>query len=196
MVFSVSRDWNGGILEQVLRSNLRIPRDTIGDINAQLVANETGRRRVHALIERYGYDTFMEICEEFLDYAEKVMRAALEEIPDGVYYGECMADDDGIHDEPPVIKAKVTVEGSEVWVDFTGTGDNGDQLPLLLHGFRHLYHAENDYDRPLLPHQRRLLPAGAHLRPEGVPAEPQGICPGGRKKRYHYACIPGSVEGL
>lgn len=121
MVFSVSHDWNGGILEQVLRSNLRIPRDTIGDINAQLVANETGRRRVHALIDRYGYDTFMEICEEFLDYAEKVMRAALEEIPDGVYYGECMADDDGVHDEALVIKVKVTVEGSEVYVDFTGT---------------------------------------------------------------------------
>lgn len=121
MVFSVSRDWNGGIMEQMLRSNLRIPRDTIGDINAQLVANETGRRRVHALIERYGYDTFMEICEEFLNYAEKVMRAALEEIPDGVYSGECVADDDGIHDEPLVIKVRITVKGSDVTVDFDGT---------------------------------------------------------------------------
>lgn len=121
MVFSVSKDWNGGLLEQVLRSNLRLPKDTIGDLNAQLVANETGRRRIHTLVNRYGYDVFMEVCEQFLDYAEQVMRRAMEKLPDGEYYGQCIADDDGIHDTPLLIKVKITVKGSDVLVDFDGT---------------------------------------------------------------------------
>ena len=121
MRFSVSRDWNGGILEQVLRANLRLPKNTIGDLNAQLVANETGRRRIHGLVDRYGYDTFMEICEQLLDYAENAMRDAIEKIPDGVYHGECIADDDGIHDDPIVIRVKVEVKGSELYVDYEGT---------------------------------------------------------------------------
>lgn len=123
MKFSLSRDWNGGILEQILRANLRLPKDTIGDFNAQLVANETGRKRIHGFVERYGYDEFMEISEQLLDYAEKAMRIAIEQIPDGDYYGECMADDDGIHDDPIIIKVKVTVNGNEMLVDYAGTSD-------------------------------------------------------------------------
>ena len=123
MIFSVSRDWNGGILEQVLRANLRLPKNTIGDFNAQLTANETGRRRVHALVDRYGYDTFMEVCEQLLDYADHAMSSAVEQIPDGTYYGECIADDDGIHDDPIVIKVRIDVKGSKMVVDYDGTSD-------------------------------------------------------------------------
>lgn len=121
MVFSVSKDWNGGLLEQILTANLRLPKDTIGDLNAQFVANETGRKRVHELVKRYGYDTFMDVCEQFLDYAENVMRKELSQIPDGDYYGQCIADDDGINEEPLVIKVKISVKGSDVLVDFDGT---------------------------------------------------------------------------
>lgn len=123
MIFSVSRDWNGGILEQVLRANLRLPKNTIGDFNAQLTANETGRRRVHGLVNRYGYDTFMEIAEQLLDYADKAMRTAVSKIPDGTYYGECMADDDGIHDDPIIIRVRIDVKGDHMVVDYDGTSD-------------------------------------------------------------------------
>lgn len=123
MIFSVSRDWNGGILEQVLRANLRLPKNTIGDFNAQLTANETGRRRIHGLVDRYGYETFMDICEQLLDYADHAMRTAVAQIPDGSYYGECMADDDGIHDDPIVIKVRIDVKGDEMVVDYDGTSE-------------------------------------------------------------------------
>lgn len=123
MKFSLSRDWNGGLLEQILRANLRLPKDTIGDFNAQLVANKTGRRRVHELVDRYGYETFMRICNRFLDYAEKAMRDAIEKIPDGEYYGESVADDDGVNTDPIFIKVKVSIMGSEMLVDYEGTSD-------------------------------------------------------------------------
>jgi len=119
--FSLSRDWNGGLLEQLIRANIRIPDDTIGDINAQLTANETGRRRLHNLFERYGASQIMEIFERFLDYTESAMRKSIREVPDGVYIGEDQADDDGINDSPVVIRVKLTIKGDELSVDFTGS---------------------------------------------------------------------------
>lgn len=121
MIFSLSKDWNGGIMEQILRANLRLPKETIGDINAQLVANETGRQRLTALIDRYGLDTVTDIWEQLLNYSEQSMRAAISALPDGIYSGDGMADDDGLHDDPIVIKVKVTVTGDNICVDYEGT---------------------------------------------------------------------------
>ncbi|NLG69350.1 MAG: hydantoinase B/oxoprolinase family protein, partial [Firmicutes bacterium] len=121
MKFSLSREWNGGILEQLIRANVRIPRDTIGDLNAQLTANETGRRRMKELIARYGLDTVLAAAEQFLDYAEVQMRSALAKVPEGVYLGFERVDGDGVTDAPIEIRAKLTVRSGELFVDFTGT---------------------------------------------------------------------------
>ena len=56
-----------------------------------------------------------------LDYSETRMRVAIAEVPDGVYYGEDAIDDDGITDAPLPIKAKVTVKGDSIEIDFAGT---------------------------------------------------------------------------
>ena len=58
---------------------------------------------------------------ELLNYSERRFRAALAEVPDGVYYGEDAVDDDGITDEPLTVKAKVTISGNTVAIDFAGT---------------------------------------------------------------------------
>ncbi|CAI6084890.1 hydantoinase B/oxoprolinase family protein [Cohnella sp. JJ-181] len=121
ITFSLSRDWNGGLMEQIIRANIRIPDDTIGDINAQLIANETGRRRLHQLLERYGKESILAICEQFLDYTETAMRRSISQVPDGRYYGTDQADDDGIGDTPVVIQVCLNVSGDTLTVDFEGS---------------------------------------------------------------------------
>ena len=54
-------------------------------------------------------------------YVERRIRAAISEIPDGVYVGEDAVDDDGIGDTPLPVRATVTVAGDALTVDFTGT---------------------------------------------------------------------------
>jgi N-methylhydantoinase B len=44
--FSVSRDWNGGFVENFIRANIRVPRKGIGDLNAQFAANNTAIERM------------------------------------------------------------------------------------------------------------------------------------------------------
>ena len=119
--WSQSRDWNGGPLEQLVRANIRVPDLTIGDMNAMFAANAIAAARVAQLCDKYGADTVTEVMAEMVNYSERRFRAAIAQLPDGVYYGEDVIDDDGVTDEPLLIKVKVEVRGDAIDIDFTGS---------------------------------------------------------------------------
>ena len=121
--YNMERDWNGGSFERLIAANIRAPELTIGDFNAQFAANAVGGERVRQLCARYGAETVLSVMDSHLAYSERRMRAAIAEIPDGVYRGEDAVDDDGIGSEPLPVRATVTVEGDDVSVDFAGTAD-------------------------------------------------------------------------
>ena len=119
--YSFSCDWNGGALERFIASNVRMPDATIGDLNAQFAANAIGAERIRELCRKFGPDTLDAAMLEMLNYAERRIRTAIRTLPDGVYTGEAMMDDDGIGQEPVRIKAKLTVDGDNIEVDFAGS---------------------------------------------------------------------------
>ena len=121
--YNLERDWNGGPFERLVRANIRVPDQTIGDFNAQFAANHIGGDRVRELCGKYGIDTVQAAMSELLDYSERRMRAAIAQAPDGVYVGHDALDDDGTGDTPLPFKATVTIAGDSVNVDFTGTHD-------------------------------------------------------------------------
>jgi len=106
---------------EIFKANIREPVKTMGDINAQLAALEIGKEAFRKLAGKYGGDTIEACMEALLAYSERRMRAKILEIPDGVYDFEDWIDDDGIEDRPIRIKVSVTVQGSGISVDFTGT---------------------------------------------------------------------------
>jgi len=106
----------------VLERNVRIPETVLGDLRAQLAATHVGRSRLTALFDRYGADVLHAAIEELLRRGEAVARARIEQIPDGTYTFEDYLDHDGIVlDQRIAIRATVTVAGSELRVDFTGS---------------------------------------------------------------------------
>ena len=119
--YSFSRDWSGGGLERFVASNVRMPDATIGDLNAQFAANAIGAERMRELCRKFGVETVDAAMVEMLDYAERRIRSAIGAVPDGTYTGEAMLDDDGIGQEPVRIKAKLTIDGDGIEVDFTGS---------------------------------------------------------------------------
>ncbi len=121
--YNHAKDWSGGPLERLIRANIRVPDQTIGDFNAQFAANFIGMERVRALCGKFGVATFEAAMAELLDYSERRMRHAIAEAPDGVYFGEDALDDDGIGDEPLPVRAAVTIDGDSISVDFDGTCD-------------------------------------------------------------------------
>ena len=117
--------WEGGKLNEaafaLILRNVRTPEERRGDLTAQLAANRTGIRRVQELIARYGLEQYQACCQALLAYAERITRATIAAIPDGVYRFTDYLDDDGVGTEPVPITATVTIAGTEMTVDFTGS---------------------------------------------------------------------------
>jgi N-methylhydantoinase B len=115
------RDWQEGNLRGMIAANIRVPEQTIGDIESQFAACFTGIARVRELCARHGTATVEAAMAGQIAYVERRLRAAIRELPDGTYVGEDCVDDDGISAEPLLIRATVTIAGDSLAVDFTGT---------------------------------------------------------------------------
>jgi N-methylhydantoinase B len=118
---NMKRDWDGGMFQRLLRANVRVPHQTMGDFDAQMAANAIGAARVRELAARYGADKVTSVMAALQDYSEARMRAGIRSAPDGVYTGEDALDDDGISDGPVPIRVTLTIQGDSATVDFTGT---------------------------------------------------------------------------
>ena len=119
---------------QILRSNIRIADLVVGDMEAQVAAARIGADRYAALLDQYGLDTVTGAYEDLLDYSETLMRDALAAIPDGKYNarthidGYIDSDDPALKDLP--IEVTLTIEGSDVLVDLTGTAPQTPNKPI------------------------------------------------------------------
>jgi N-methylhydantoinase B len=120
-VYNFERDWSGGPLERLVAANIRAPDQTIGDFYAQFASNAIGAERVRQLCQRYGAAKVTRAMTDLIDYSERRFRAALAAIPDGDYYGEDSVDDDGLTDTHLTVRAKVSIRGDTVSVDYDGT---------------------------------------------------------------------------
>ena len=71
-----------------LVAQMRNPEERRGDFRAQLAAQRLGRARIDELCERHGRDRVTAAMDELHDYSERVVRAAIAELPDGRYEAE------------------------------------------------------------------------------------------------------------
>lgn len=122
-LFNQTRDWNNGSFKRLISENIRVPEQTIGDLDAQFAGNAVGIERVRQLCRKYGSDKVCEAMVGLLEYSERRTRAAIADAPDGVYYGDDRMDNDGITDAPVLFKVRVEISGDEIKIDFDGTSD-------------------------------------------------------------------------
>jgi N-methylhydantoinase B len=103
---------------KMIRQNVRTPEQTIGDIWAQLSANELMARRITELMRDYALDDLGPFTDEILHRAERAMRDAIRAVPDGSW--EFAFDTDGAQ-EPYHFAVSLTVQGDSISVDYAGT---------------------------------------------------------------------------
>ena len=107
-------------LFQLIWSNTRMPELVRADNYALMGSTKISERRLHELLDKYGKDTVLACLEEMMDRSEKAVRAEIAKIPDGTYYGESAADDDGsVLDVPVWVRLNLTVKGDEMTFDFS-----------------------------------------------------------------------------
>jgi N-methylhydantoinase B len=109
-------------LMAIIERNVRLPVRLFGDLRAQLAACHIAETQFAELVARYGPDTVSFYMEEVIDYAERLTRAALADLPDGEWSFEDWIDDDGVDVGKP-IRLFVTLKkrGEHMVVDWTGT---------------------------------------------------------------------------
>lgn len=115
----------GGVVESnvldILLSNIRAPRETNGDIRAQMSANFVGCRRIAELVEKFSGDTIETFSEELIAYTERWTDREIRRLPEGVYEIEGYRDDDGFTDEPIRLHLKFEIKDGHVTLDPTGS---------------------------------------------------------------------------
>ncbi len=119
----------GEVVEDVMAmilANVRTPIEREGDLTAQIASNRTGARRLVDLSQKYGVAMVADYMGHLQDYAERMTREAIRQIPDGTYRFEDNMDDDGLSLDPVPIVVKLDVEGTQARIDFTGTAPQVD----------------------------------------------------------------------
>ena len=107
-----------------IEANVRVPVKVFGDIRAQLAACNIAERQFLELVEEHSVDIMSKFLLDFVDYAERVTKSALLELPDGEWSFEDWIDDDGVDIGHPIrLFVKFNKKGDRLFADWTGTSE-------------------------------------------------------------------------
>ena len=109
----------------IIKFNSRMPKHTIGDIQAQVSACVSGVRRTQEIAAKYGKTTLLEAMQTINEHGERLARLALAKLPKGTWTAVDYVDDDGINKDDLVkLQVTVTITDEEMVVDWTGSAEN------------------------------------------------------------------------
>ena len=104
---------------EVIKVNSRMPDVLEGDLWAAIASVRIGERRLMAIAQKYGTQTFAKAVEAFMDYGEKVSRRELAKLPEGTFK---LTEE---QDNGQFYNVKITIAKDKFTVDLR---DNPDQL--------------------------------------------------------------------
>ena len=125
-------------LLNMIRWNVRTPKEVTGDIRSQVAANHVCAQKIIEMMGDEGLDTLDDLADEIIGRTETSMRSAIDKITDGTYAHEGIIEGAG---KRPDIKIKLTVkvDGSDIHVDFAGTSGQVDWGVNVVYNFTYAY---------------------------------------------------------
>lgn len=159
----------------MMKANVRMPEQNIGDLHAQIASVNIGERKMQEIVARFGFDDFLDGVRQIFDYAEEQTRQILTKVPDGDYFFADYADEDSVGGRPCRVALTLKIRGGEAILDYTGSDPQlGSSLNMPTGGReRHslvmvgLTYVLYTLDNSLLLNAGTLRPARAVL-PEGT----------------------------
>jgi N-methylhydantoinase B len=156
-------------------ANVRLPDIDSPDMMTMIGACRLGERRIKELAESMGIAAFRQLVAALYDSTEDMMRAEIAGIPDGTYLGESHFYFDGIRESKQSIHLRLTVDGQEMELDYTGTSPQSQSYcnaPLGSATAGTLTFLSMLID-PLLPHNEGMLRPLRLIMPEGTLLNPR-----------------------
>ena len=109
-------------IENIVRTNSRVPDVVVGDLRGQVGATRLGADRLKALSDEYGVDTLVAAMHSLLDRTRDRMTAEIASWPDGEAEAQGCMDHDGADPATPVkIHVRAVKKGDGLTIDFSGS---------------------------------------------------------------------------
>ena len=168
----ICRLYNAGRIDpfivELIRCNVRVPEQVMGDILANVSCNEVGAQQLLEFMDEYGIEDLVPISGAIRAQSERAMRERIAAIPDGVYRNRIMIE--GI-DTPLELACAIDKRGDGMAIDFAGSSGavrGGINVPFCYTRAMAL-HAIKCLTAPSIPNN-----AGS-VRPVAVSAPPGSV---------------------
>jgi N-methylhydantoinase B len=174
------------LLVDIIRSNVRVPEQVMGDVMANVSCNEVGGREILAFMDEYGIEDLMPLSRAVRSQSEAAMRAKIAELKDCTYRNRIEVE--GFHGAATFAVA-VEKRGDGVSFDFAGTSGMvraGVNVPFCYTNAMAL-HAIKSLTLPSIPNNGGSVAPVKVSAPEGcilnaIPPFPTG----GRHAMGHF----------
>jgi N-methylhydantoinase B len=109
-------------IRDLIFSNIRLQRQSWGDLQAQIASNITAERRIRALIDKYGLETVLTGFQSAQEYSRRRFLKAMEALPNtSVSARDVYMEDDGFGGGPYHVTVTITKTPEKIVVDYAGT---------------------------------------------------------------------------
>ena len=174
-------------LVRLLRKNVRTPDQTMGDLWAQVVALDLMEQRLLTLMQAYQLEDLATLAREIQGRSEQAMRAAIAELPDGIYRSALKTD--GVMDKPIHLEMKLTVDADSIDIDYAGSDPQVDRAinVAMCYTYALTVYGVKCCTSPNLPNNEGAFVPITVRGPEGCVVNPVFPAPGGSRMLIgHY----------
>ena len=106
------------LMVEIVRSNVRVPEQVMGDIMANVACNEVGGRELLSFMKEYDLDDLADLSRAIRGQSEAAMRGKIRELGPGIYRNHIQVEG---FDGPCDYVVRIDVKDESVHYDFTGT---------------------------------------------------------------------------
>jgi len=106
------------LLVEIIRANVRVPEQVMGDVMANVACNEVGGRELLAFMDEYGLDDLADLSRAIRGQSEAAMRAKIGELGRGTYRNRISVEG---FDGPAEYAVRIDIGADSVAFDFSGT---------------------------------------------------------------------------
>lgn len=114
----------------IIRSNTRLPIDTVGDVYSLTACNDVGCRRLVEMMAEYRLEALDDLAAHICDRSREAVLSAIAKLPKGSWTNQMVTDG---YEKPITLKATTTISNTGIHVDYTGTSAmalRGINVPL------------------------------------------------------------------
>jgi len=174
------------LLMEIIRTNVRVPEQVIGDVMANVACNEVGGREILAFMDEYGLHDLTDLSQAIRGQSEAAMRAKVRELGQGTYHNRMQVEG---FDGPCDYVVRIDIKGDTVAFDFTGTSGcvrAGVNVPFCYTNAMAL-HAIKSLLLPTIPNNAGSIAPISVFAPPGciLNAQPP-FATGGRHAMGHF----------